>query len=84
MTEQINPIGHPWVGTPLEPGRKGAQTATIQAARRDIWPPDGAPPEDIGVAGRNQRIWDWYKRRQLKGRPPLPSDRHLRRIFNGR
>jgi hypothetical protein len=80
----INPIGHPFVGTPMEPGRKGAQTATILTAARELWPPDGTPPEAISVAQRNQSIWRWYARRRVGGRPILPSDRHLRRVFNGR
>ena len=86
MTERaaINPIGHPFAGTPLEPGRKGAQTATILVAAKELWPPDGNPPEALSVAHRNRMIWSWYERRRVKGRPADPSDRHIRRVFNGR
>ena len=86
MTERtaINPISHPFAGTPLEPGRKGAQTRTILVAAKDLWPPDGRPPADLDVAERNRMIWAWYRRRRVMGRPADPSDRHLRRVFNGR
>ncbi len=84
MTELINPVAHPFVGTPLEPGRKGAQTATILTAARDFWPPDGRPPASLSVTDRNRMIWSWYARRRFKGRPVDPSVRHLRRVFNGR
>lgn len=80
----INAIAHPFASTPLEPGRKGAQEATIRAACLDLWPPDGGVPADLGVAERNRLIWGWYARRRVNGEPADPSERHIRRLFNGR
>ena len=79
----INPIARPFAGTPLEPGRKGCQERRIKLAASELWPPTGQPPPPmaLSVAGRNQMIWVWYARKGLKA--AQPSERHLRRVFNG-
>jgi hypothetical protein len=84
MTGVIDPIGHPFAGTPMEPGKKGAQTATILVAAGEIWPPDGRPPPTLSKADRNRALWAWFRRRRVNGRPVDPSERHIRRTFNGR
>jgi hypothetical protein len=80
---QINPIARPFAGTPLEPGRKGCQERTIRLAASELWPPAGQPPPPtaLSVADRNLMIWAWYESKGLKVHQP--SDRHLRRVFNG-
>ena len=74
----IEPYGRPFAGTPLSTARKGHQAARIDLAVNDLWGSD-RQPTGLPVAERNMAIWDWFARRGLDE----PSDRHLRRYFNG-
>ena len=83
--QAIYPVArHPFADTDLEPGRKGYQERTIRLAARELWPPDGKPSADLSKAERNRALWSWYKQRGIADVRDQASERHIRRVFNGR